>query len=170
MPTPIGDPRRLFVHLLRTLLWVELTLADDILPELAERVRAVDLRWALERHRHETEAHAKNLRRVLSLLEESSDPEPSVAFAGLREEYEGGLKLIDGDRTDVLDLFHADAIARTEHLEIAAYSGLVHMAQALGAQREAVLLLRENLEQEEHALEQAEHALAKLLAEKVERA
>jgi hypothetical protein len=44
----------------------------------------------------------------------------------------------------------------------------VHAAEALGVERESVLLLRTNMEQEQHALELAEHALAKLLAEKVE--
>jgi len=68
---------------------------------------------------------------------------------------------------DLIDVFHTDVIARTEHVEIAAYNGLYHLAKALG-EDEVASLLRENLEQEEHALEQAEHALAKLLAEKVE--
>jgi ferritin-like metal-binding protein YciE len=166
--TPIAEPRQLFLHQLRTMLWIELKLADEVLPELYGHVHAVDLKWALERHRHETEGHVKNLRRVFHLLEEPGDPEESAVLLGLTEEHDRLMRQLDLDRTDVVDLFHLDVIARTEHLEIAAYDGLVHAVQALGADAEAVLLLRENLEQEEHALEQAEHALTKLLAEKVE--
>jgi ferritin-like metal-binding protein YciE len=168
MATPIEEPRQLFLHQLRTMLWVELTLAEEVLPELYDHVHAVDLKWALERHRGETEQHVENLRRVFELLEEPGDPEPSPALAGMKKEHDQVMKALDLERHDVVDLFHVDVIARTEHMEIAAYEGLARTAQALGADEDVVLLLRENLGQEEHALEQAEHALAKLLAEKVE--
>ena len=42
--------------------------------------------------------------------------------------------------------------ARTEHYEIAAYTGLVTMAEALGEDR-AATLLTENLKQEQAALD-----------------
>jgi ferritin-like metal-binding protein YciE len=55
-------------------------------------------------------------------------------------------------RRDVLDLFLTGAAARTEHYEIAAYTGLVTMAKALGEDA-AATLLAENLRQEKAALE-----------------
>jgi ferritin-like metal-binding protein YciE len=167
--TPIDDPRKLFLHGLRTMLWVELKLAEEVLPELYDHVHAVDLKWALERHQLETEGQVKNLRRAFELLHEPGDPEESPAMVGLEKEHDVVLKALDRERQDLVDLFHTDVIARSEHLEIAAYNGLYHLAKALG-EGEVAALLRENLEQEEHALEQAEHALAKLLAEKVESA
>ena len=60
----------------------------------------------------------------------------------------------------------AEAI-RVEHLELARYAVLVHLAEALGADDEVVHLLRLSQGEEEYALEQAEHALVQLLAEKV---
>jgi ferritin-like metal-binding protein YciE len=47
----------------------------------------------------------------------------------------------------VLDLFLTGAAARTEHYEIAAYTGLVTLAKALG-ENEAAKLLQENLDDE----------------------
>ena len=52
----------------------------------------------------------------------------------------------------MLDSFLTGAGARTEHYEIAAYEGLVTMAEAMG-EMEVVELLTENLEQEKTALE-----------------
>lgn len=168
MATPIEEPEQLFLHQLRTMLWVELKLAEEILPEIYEHVHAVDLKWSIERHRAETEQHVKNLRRIFTILEEPGDPETSATLLGLKKEHDQLMKLVAQAEHGVVDLFHVDVISKNEHVEIAAYEGLVHMAQALGHDGEVATLLRENLGQEEHALEQAEHALAKLLAEKVE--
>lgn len=52
---------------------------------------------------------------------------------------------------DLIDLVDAGAAARTEHYEIAAYTGLIEMARALG-ETDAVTLLEENLKEEKEAL------------------
>ena len=49
-------------------------------------------------------------------------------------------------------MFLTGAAARTEHYEIAAYTGLITMAEALG-ETDAAKLLGENLKQEKAALE-----------------
>ena len=64
---------------------------------------------------------------------------------------------------DVLDSFLTGAGARTEHYEIAAYEGLVTMAEAMG-ETEVVELLTENLEQEKTTLEKL-NTIGKRLAE-----
>jgi ferritin-like metal-binding protein YciE len=164
--TAIGDPRSLFLHELRTMLWVEHELAETVLPELFELVRATGLRRDVGRHLRETEGHERNVRRVLVRLGERADPEPAPALLALRQEHESLLRLVD--REELADLVHADAIARTEHYELAVYGGLVHLARALALPLELVALLRENMEQEAYALEQVEDALAQLLAERIE--
>jgi ferritin-like metal-binding protein YciE len=161
----LSDTRELFLRELRTILWVERMLADTVIPELLGHVHATDLVWALERHLLETEDQAGNVRTLLVRLHAETDPEESAAFLGLKREHDELMQLLDTENRSLVDIFHTGVIARTEHLEIAAYTGLVQMAKALGVDHEDVLLLRENLEQEQHALEQAEHALAKLLAE-----
>jgi ferritin-like metal-binding protein YciE len=58
-------------------------------------------------------------------------------------------------------------VIRTEHAELARYTVLVHLAQALGAGDDVVHSLRLSMGEEEYELEQAEHALVQLLAEKI---
>ncbi len=62
---------------------------------------------------------------------------------------------------DLVDMVDAGAAARTEHYEIAAYSGLIEMARALG-ESEAVGLLEENLKEEREALHEVEGVAKKL--------
>jgi ferritin-like metal-binding protein YciE len=160
-------PRDLFAHRLRTALWVEETLAGEILPQFCDRVHQVDLKLGLERHLLETQHHVRTVRRALELLGGSARPQPSQALQGLQHEYEELLKLVDRNREDVVDLLHAQVVAAGEHLEIAAYEGLRATANALG-EEEIATTLQDVREQEEHALELATRAMTKLLAEKVE--
>jgi ferritin-like metal-binding protein YciE len=162
-------PRDLFAHRLRTMLWVEETLAGEILPELYDHVHAVDLKLGLERHMLETEQHVRTVRRALELLGCGGKAQPSEALLGLRREHDELMKLVDLDRHDVVDLMHAEVIAAGEHLEIAAYEGLRATANALG-ELEIGAMLQEVMEQEEYALELVHRSLTKLLAEQVESA
>ena len=65
---------------------------------------------------------------------------------------------------EMRDAFLTGAAARAEHYEIAAYTGLVNQARALG-EREAVELLQENLKQEKEALKKVETISKRLLKE-----
>jgi ferritin-like metal-binding protein YciE len=62
------------------------------------------------------------------------------------------------------DAFLTGAASRAEHYEIAAYTGLVNQARALG-ERDAVELLQENLRQEKEALKKVESISKRLLKE-----
>jgi ferritin-like metal-binding protein YciE len=64
------------------------------------------------------------------------------------------------------DLELCAALARTEHLEIASYTFLRSVANALG-EEDIGVRLTEILEQEEYALELVEKATVKILAETV---
>lgn len=151
------------------MLFVELKLAEEVLPDLLEQARAPDLRYAFERHLVETRGHAQTLNEILSDLQTYAEPEKSPAFLGLVFEHEALVKRIESEGHLVSDLVHAEAAASTEHLEIAAYDTLTSLAEALG-QEEIGIRLRELMEQEQLALEFVHRATTKLLAEKVESA
>jgi ferritin-like metal-binding protein YciE len=169
MAEPVTSAEDLFQARLRQMLFVELKLADEVLPELIEQAAATDLRHAFERHLLETREHAATLRDVLSELQAHAEPEESPALLGLVTEHEQLVKRIEASGHLVSDLAHAEAAAATEHLEMSAYDMLASMADALG-QEEIATRLRRVMEQEELALELVERAVAKLLAEKVESA
>ncbi len=163
----LRTPHELFAYRLRTMLWVETRLADELLPAMFDHVHSVDLKYGIERHLLETQRHVRTLERILHLLGGPAAPVESPALRGLEAEHEELMKAVDLERTDVVDLMHVDLLAAGEHLELAAYETLVASAHALG-EEEIALMLEEIREQEEHALEIVTRAGIKLLAENVE--
>ncbi len=163
----LRTPHELFTYRLRTMLWVEQRLAEDLLPAMAEHVHSVDLKYGIERHLFETRHHVRTLERILHLLGGPGSPEQSPALIGLKAEHDDLMKVVDLEREDVVDLMHVDVLAAGEHLELAAYETLVATAHALG-EEEVAVMLEEIREQEEHALEIVTRAGVKLLAERVE--
>jgi ferritin-like metal-binding protein YciE len=155
--------RQQLIDRLQTMLWVEETLAGEILPLLYDHVQATDLEYGIDRHILETKQHALTVRTILTLLGAKADPRPSEALLGVKAEHD---RLMEDHPND---LMHAEVIAMTEHLEIAAYTALRSLANALG-EEDIAIRLQEILEQEQYALELAEKAAAKILAETVENA
>jgi ferritin-like metal-binding protein YciE len=154
--TVIRTLQELFEHRLRTMLWIEQTLATELLPALRERVHAPQLKRGLERHLLETEGHVEVLRRLAG-----NHGVESAALVGVKTDLD--LLAAEIDSPVAADLAHAAAMAQTEHLEIAAYESLAAAAAALGDE-ETALELREILEQEQYALEEVERAQLELLA------
>jgi len=150
----------LFVHRLRTMLFVEETLAGEVLPLFREHVHGSNLKYGLDRHLLETKAHAVAVRSMLHDLGVEANPVEDPVLLGLMTEHERLMQLFPNDA------MHAGLIAQGEHLEIAAYTWLRSTANALG-EEELAMRLQEILEQEEYALELTEKALAKFLAERV---
>lgn len=164
MTDKIHDVRELFEYELKGILTIERELADEVLPELREQVTAPDLKQGVERHLEETRGHVRNVERAFEMLGIEPDEGKTNSLDAMVKDHDQGVKMIDDDGP--LDIFHAGAIAGTEAFEIVSYKGLIGMAEQLGDESVAALL-RENLEQEEHALHEAEQAMEKLLREKV---
>jgi ferritin-like metal-binding protein YciE len=161
MSETIGSPQALFEHQLKTMLWVERKLSDEVLPELRELVHSSELKGDVERHLAETREHVNTLERVFGLLNVKPAAVESEALKGLRNDHDEGMKLLS-DPAALVDAWHAGAIAKTEHLEIAAYRELIALAEQLGDET-AASALQENLEQEEQALRRGEQALTSSL-------
>jgi ferritin-like metal-binding protein YciE len=164
---PLTSAEDLFQARLRQMLFIELKLADEVLPRLLDEAVSTDLRYAFDRHLLETRDHAQTVREILHELQVHAEPEESPSLLGLVAEHEQLVKRIESSGHLVSDRAHAEAAAATEHLEMSAYDMLASMAEALGEETIATRL-RELMEQEELALEFVERAATKLLAEKVE--
>ena len=148
----LTTPRDLFLHELGDILYVEKKLVNEVLPTLIGQVQDTKVRNGLEKHLKETRGHVDNVEQVFDELGESPKTEECIGFEGLKKEQE---KLVAESSEDLIDLVNTGAAARTEHYEIAAYSGLIEMARALGEQN-AVSLLDENLKSEKETLRQVE--------------
>jgi ferritin-like metal-binding protein YciE len=148
----ITTPRDLFLHELGDILYVEEKLTEEVLPKLIQEVQSPEFRKGLERHLDQTKGHITNLEQVFETLGEQSETEKCIGFEGLKNEHDELTTEID---ESLIDLVDAGAAARTEHYEIAAYTGLIEMARGLG-ETDAVSLLEENLKQEKEALREVE--------------
>ena len=148
----ISTPRDLFLHELGDILYVERKLVDEVLPKLIGEVESAEFRKGLERHLEQTKGHITNLEQVFDLLGEEPKAEKCIGFEGLKKEHE---ELVGEADPSLIDLIDTGAATRTEHYEIAAYSGLMEMARSLG-ETDAVSLLEENLKEEKEALREVE--------------
>ena len=148
----ITTPRELFIHELGDILYVEEQLTRVVLPKLIDEVQHDEFRTGLERHLEQTKGHVTNLEQIFDSLGERPTPEQCIGFEGLKQEHDD----LTGKVSDTLvDAVDAGAVARTEHYEIAAYTGLIEKARALG-EPDIVVLLEENLKEEKAALREVE--------------
>jgi ferritin-like metal-binding protein YciE len=154
----VTNPRELFLHELGDILYVEKKLTDEVLPRLIGEVQVQEFRRGLERHLEQTRGHVTNVEQIFDTLGAQPQAEKCIGFEGLKQEHDDLTSEVSPDLIDVVD---AGAAARTEHYEIAAYSGLIEMARALG-ESEAVGLLEENLKEEREALREVESVAKKL--------
>jgi ferritin-like metal-binding protein YciE len=159
MATKMDEPRELFLHELGDLLFAENTLIKT-LPKLANEASDAELQKGFESHLEETRQHAANLKQVFRVIGEPAKAEKCPAIEGITKEHDEFMKE-ENPSPAICDMFLTGSGARAEHYEIAAYTGLITMAQALG-EPNAVPLLEENLKQEEAALAKLEKAAKRL--------
>ena len=159
--TQMSDPRELFLHELGDVLYAERTLVKA-LPKLQEEASDEELAQGFGDHLEETRQHVKNVEQAFQALGEEAKAEKCPGIEGIKQEHDDFVAN-ESPSQEVLDAFLTGAGARTEHYEIAAYEGLVTMADAMG-EDDVATLLRENLEEEKAALRKMQ-AIGKRLAE-----
>lgn len=154
------SPKELFVHELKDVYYAEKMLTR-VLPQLASEAGDRELTKAFQHHLVETRKQVQNLEQVFRNVGRSAEPHPCPGMQGIKEEHDSFMQEHDASPT-VRDVFLTGAASRTEHYEIAAYTGLIEQARALG-ERESVKLLQENLRQEKDALKKVESISKRLL-------
>ena len=147
--TTMSDPRELFLHELGDVLYAEQTLVKA-LPKLNEEASDQELAQGFADHLQETRQHVENLKLAFEELGEPAKAEKCPGIEGIKKEHDEFVAN-ESPSPEVLDAFLTGAGARTEHYEIAAYEGLITMADAMGETKVSELLT-ENLEQEKKAL------------------
>jgi ferritin-like metal-binding protein YciE len=153
------ETRELFLHDLKDLYYAE-QLLTTALPKLAEEATDPELKAGFEAHLAQTEKHVRRLEDVFELLDEEASGEKCPGIDGIKAEHDKFMKEEDPS-PEVCDAFLTGAGARAEHYEIAAYTGLITLGEALG-ETEAVKLFEQNLGDEHAALSKLEAAAKKL--------
>jgi ferritin-like metal-binding protein YciE len=157
----MSDPRNLFLHELGDILYAERVLVKT-LPKLEREATDEALAKGFGQHLQETKRHVENVEKAFKEMGESPKAEKCAGIEGLKKEHDDSVAQ-QSPSPEVLDSFLVGAGARTEHYEIAAYQGLVTMAEAMGeVEVEVVNLLNKNLEQESKALEKLQTVGARL--------
>lgn len=128
---------------------------QEMLPKASSR----ELHALLDQHIAETQQQILNLERVMQRFG-NIQPMRSDAANGLVLEGQNAMRMADGGA--IMDTVIADAMAKVEHYEIAAYRSLMVIAEQAG-QPDIVHALRQNLAQEERTAELVEQALPTLI-------
>jgi ferritin-like metal-binding protein YciE len=156
----LKSPEELFVHELKDVYYAEQTLTK-VLPKLAQEATDRELSEAFKHHLSETKDQIKNLEQVFENIGKPAQGEQCPGIDGIKEEHESFME--ENDPTpELLNVHLTGAAARAEHYEIAAYTGLIAQARALG-ERDSVKLLQENLRQEKEALKTVEGISKRIL-------
>jgi ferritin-like metal-binding protein YciE len=150
----IESPRDLLAFKLGATLKMEQTVLE-MLGKLEAEAQGQDLKGQLSHHADETRTQIANLERAFAAIGADPDQKPCPAIEGIDKEGKANVKLASGDMVDAVILSGA---AETEHHEIAVYTGLITLAEALG-EHTVSGLLRENLQQEQHTLEEVVQAM-----------
>jgi ferritin-like metal-binding protein YciE len=155
----ITDATKLFEHELGMALGAERKVLAT-LKKLEQKAQREELKRQFHHHLEETEGQIQNLEQAMQAVGAAGGHE-SDAANGIAAE---GEKLMEKVDDQLIDAVLLGAAAKTEHVEIAMYEGLITKAQAMG-EDDIVALLQENLEQEQHTLEEVRQASQKLSKE-----
>lgn len=156
------SPKQLFEHELQDVYYAEKAI-EKMLPKLAREATTPDLSEAFEHHLKETKGHIANLERVFAEIGKPATGTPCPGIEGIKTEHDEFMKEEDASAS-IRDIFLTGAAARTEHYEIAAYTGLISKAKTLG-EKEVAELLDKNLRQEKAALKKVEMISRQVLRE-----
>jgi ferritin-like metal-binding protein YciE len=149
---PMQTPQDLFVHELSDIHSAEQLIAT-MLQEAQGLVQNQQLKRALQQHEQETQQQAQRLEDVFQQMGAQPHQVKCHAVQGLHQE----IKDVQQEQPspEVLEGIIAGGAAKTEHYEIAAYTGLITKARAMD-QAQVARTLEQNLQQEQQMLQRVE--------------
>jgi ferritin-like metal-binding protein YciE len=135
----------LLIHELKDVYHAEKQLVK-MLPKVAKKASAPELKAALEEHLRQTEGQVQRLDEVFELL---GEPAKAVKCKGMEGILEEGEELLQQKGTsETLDAGIILAAQKVEHYEIASYGSLATWADMVG-RKDVKKLLVQTLEEEE---------------------
>lgn len=135
----------LFMHELRDMYDAEQRIAQ-MLPQLASEADNPQVQQALQQHLKETQQQIQNIEQCFQILGEQPARASCMAIQGLKQEHDTFLK--ENPSPPILTMFDLGGAFKTEHYEIASYTGLIEKCKLMG-QNACAQLLQQNLQQEQ---------------------
>ena len=149
---PMQTPQDLFVHELS-----DIRNAEQIILQMLEQAQGMvqhpQLQEGLRMHAEQSRQHAQRIQQVFDQLGVQPHPIECHAAQGLYQELQEAQQ--SNPSPQVLEGLVVGGACKTEHYEIAAYTGLVEKARAMG-RTEAAQLLQQNLQEEQQMLQRVE--------------
>ena len=149
---PMQTPQDLFVHELSDIHNAEQIIVQ-MLGEAQGLVQNPQLKEGLRMHQEQSRQQAQRIQQIFQQMGVQPHPVQCHAVEGLFQELKEAQQ--SNPSPEVLEGLVAGGAAKTEHYEIAAYTGLIEQARAMG-QSEAAKLLQQNLQEEQQMLKQVE--------------
>jgi ferritin-like metal-binding protein YciE len=149
---PMQSAQDLFVHELSSMQDAEKAVVE-MLEEAQGLVQNTQLKEGLRMHAEQSRQQSQRLEQIFQQLGAKPHPVTCHAARGLHQELKDALQA--NPSAQVAEGLVVGGACKTEHLEIASYTGLIEKAQAMG-QTEAVTLLQESLQEEQQMLKQVE--------------
>ena len=156
----LTTPEEIFSFKLGAALTMEQKLVE-VLEELEEHAQRDEIKQALREHREETRQHVTNIEQSFRLLGEEVDDSPCPTIEAMAKEGKATIKKTDESIVDAVIL---TAASESEHHEIAVYEALLSSADARVVFW-VFQLLKQNLEQEKHALDVARTTMKTIATE-----
>jgi ferritin-like metal-binding protein YciE len=133
-----------------------------VLPKLERQATSEWLVDVVRAHLAETEEHVSRLEQVFRAVGAEPSSNLAAPVQKLAEHHDELAGSIMSER--LADAYHAIAAATTEHYELAAYDGLLALAQTLELDGDALALLAQNRDEDANALVALHGSLQKLLS------
>ncbi len=152
------SPQDLFVHELSSIHSAEQIIVQ-MLEEAQGLVQNPQLKEGLQMHAEQSRQQAQRVEQIFQQLGEEPHPIICHSAQGLHQELQEALQAQPSPQ--VVEGLVVAGACKTEHLEIASYTGLVEKARAMG-QTQAVQLLEQNLQEEQQMLQQVERIAQQL--------
>jgi ferritin-like metal-binding protein YciE len=149
---PMQTPQDLFVHELS-----DIRNAEQIIIQMLEQAQGMvqnsQLKDGLRMHAEQSRQQAQRIQQVFDQMGVQPHPIECHAAQGLYQELQEAQQ--SQPSPQVLEGLVVGGACKSEHYEIAAYTGLVEKARAMG-QTEAARLLQQNLQEEQQMLQKVE--------------
>lgn len=149
---PMKTPQDLFVHELS-----DIHNAEQIIIQMLEQAQGMvqnsQLKEGLRKHAEQSRQQAQRIQQVFEQMSVQPHPIECHAAQGLFQELQEAQQ--SNPSPEVLEGLVVGGASKTEHYEIAAYTGLVEKARAMG-RSEAAQLLQQNLQEEQQMLRRVE--------------
>ncbi len=163
---PLQSPRDLFVYDLSSMNAVEQSLLQQ-LPQMEQACKNPQVKQAISNHITDTQRQASRVQECFRLIGAQPMNIRCHAIDCMQQDFQEFMQ--QSPSQEVIDMFCVGVTDKTEHFEIAGYTGLIEKARLMG-ESQVVSLLEDNLHEEQRTSQMLEQLDRQLASQVIQRA